>query len=434
MEGAMSADGAVVSERPSLPQNGAVELFWIPLGAGAHAAKTSGKIFEAVAAFLRRRPRRDLYHSALEVYAPEGRYVVEQTPVPDRNGGARGVVGGGPVGFRSLRRFRVFRYEIRRWLDGCIPDVHDAVASPVRLVEDPVVVRRILDVLPSIPCPVWGRDELRTGEMWNSNSVIAWTLSRARIDAAAISPPPGGRAPGWNAGVVVAARGEDVPARHTARIRLVLDALSAAPIWSLTPFIRSWHLRWGSTPDEVAAPMPGDEVVRHAQFNATRAITIDAPPDEVWPWIVQLGYGRAGFYTYDLIDNAGVPSAKRIVEEFQDIHVGDLIPMFHEVRDLAIAYKVDSLQANEWMLWVHRPHRDDQPDSTWSWRLAGVPGGRTRLVTRMKQEYRWKTPALAAFNLFLMEVGDFAMERRMLQGIKSRAELVRSGGGDLSVR
>lgn len=169
--------------------------------------------------------------------------------------------------------------------------------------------------------------------------------------------------------------------------------------------------------------MPGDDVVPRAQFNATRAISIGAPPERVWPWIVQLGYGRGGFYTYDLLDNAGVPSADRIVDLYQDLKVGDLVPMFHETRGLAIAYKVDSFDRNEWMLWVHRPHENESPDSTWSWRLTALPSGGTRLVTRMKQDYRWETPGLAAFNLVLMEFGDFAMERRMLKGIKARAEL-----------
>lgn len=421
-----------MSDRLSEPEAGAVDLFWIPLGAGAHAAKTSGKIFEALAAFLQQRPRRDLYHSALEIYAPEGRYVVEQTPVPDVSGDVRGVVGGGAVGARWLGRYRVFRYEIRRWLGGSIPDVHDAVASPVRIVDDPAVARRILDVLPTIPCPVWGRDELRAGEMWNSNSVIAWALSRGGADMAMINPPPGGRAPGWHAGLVVSARGQDEPAPRGAKIGLVLDTLSAVPIWMITPFLRSWHMRWGVTDDELSASMPGDDVVRGAQFNATRAITISASPDDVWPWIVQMGYGRAGFYTYDLVDNAGVPSADRIIEEYQDIHVDDMIPMFHEVHDLAIAYKIDSFKTNEWMLWVHRPHPSDDPDSTWSWRLTALPGGRTRLITRMKQGYRWNTPWLAAFNLILMELGDFAMERRMLQGIKARTELAARRSSTLS--
>jgi hypothetical protein len=206
------------------------------------------------------------------------------------------------------------------------------------------------------------------------------------------------------------------------RLPLILDTLSAVPIWAGSPLLRPWHMHWGATDAEVAAAMPGDDVVARAQFNATRAITIDAPPGNVWPWIAQLGYRRGGFYTYDLVDNAGEPSADRIMEEYQHITVGDPIPMFHESHGLAIAYRVDSFQASEWMLWVHRPHEDEQPDSTWSWRLSPLPGDGTRLVTRMKQDYRWQTPRLAMFNLMLMEFGDFAMERRMLKGIKVRAE------------
>jgi hypothetical protein len=213
--------------------------------------------------------------------------------------------------------------------------------------------------------------------------------------------------------------------------RMILDTLSAVPIWASTPLFRRWHMRWGATDAEVAAPMPGDDIVPRAQFNATRAITIQAPPEVVWPWIAQLGYGRGGFYTYDLVDNAGERSADRIVEEYQDIKVGDQIPMFHESHGLAIAYRVDSLQTNESMTWVHQPHEGERPDSTWSWRLTRLSAGRTRLVTRMKQDYRWETPRLAAFNLILMEFGDFAMERRMLKGIKTRAErLWQSTSGD----
>jgi hypothetical protein len=203
---------------------------------------------------------------------------------------------------------------------------------------------------------------------------------------------------------------------------MLIDAATAAPIWAMSPALRPWHMHWGATQTEISATMPGDAVVPRAQFNATRAITIDAPPERVWPWIVQLGYGRGGFYTYDLLDNAGLPSADRIVEDYQDLKVGDLVPMFHETHGLAIAYRVDSLDANKWMLWVHRPHEDERPDSTWSWRLTASPDGGTRLLTRMKQDYRWETPGLAAFNLVLMEFGDFAMERRMLKGIKVRAE------------
>jgi hypothetical protein len=217
-------------------------------------------------------------------------------------------------------------------------------------------------------------------------------------------------------------------AARGAKAKLIVDTLSAVPLWAGSPFVRPWHMRWGATRREVAAAMPGDDVVRRAQFNATRAITIDAPPEQVWPWIAQLGYRRGGFYTYDLVDNAGEPSADRIIDAYQHLEGGDLIPMFHESHGLAIAYEVDSFAVSEWMLWVHRPHADEAPDSTWSWRLARLSAQQTRLTTRMKQDYRWQTPRLAAFNLILMEFGDFAMERRMLKGIKIRAERMRAEG------
>jgi hypothetical protein len=184
----------------------AVDLYWIPLGAGAHVVKASGAMFEAASALIQRRPRCALYHSALQLHTPEGRYVVEQAPVVDRQGAERGVVAEGPVGMRWAGWFRVFRYEVRCWRGGEIPDVRAAIGSPVRVSGDATVAARILAVLPTIPTPVWGRDELRTGEMWNSNSVVSWTLTRAGVDLTAVGPPPGGRAPGWHAGLVVAGR------------------------------------------------------------------------------------------------------------------------------------------------------------------------------------------------------------------------------------
>jgi len=190
----------------SLDARGSVDLYWIPLGAGAHVVRASGKVFEAVCALAQRRPRCELYHSAMVVQVPEGRFVIEQAPVPDRHGERRGVVAEGPVGMRWAGRFRIFRYEIRAWQDGRIPDVAAAVASPVRVTEDLDHARRVLNVLPMIPTPVWGRDELRTGEMWNSNSVVSWALTRSGTDLANIRPPRQGRAPGWDAGTVVAAR------------------------------------------------------------------------------------------------------------------------------------------------------------------------------------------------------------------------------------
>ena len=103
-------------------------------------------------------------------------------------------------------RFRIFRYEIRLWPGGHIPDVAEAVDSPRRLTSDEDRARRVLDLVPQVPTPVWGRDELATREMWNSNSVIAWVIARSGIDTESIKPPTGGRAPGWQAGLVVARR------------------------------------------------------------------------------------------------------------------------------------------------------------------------------------------------------------------------------------
>jgi hypothetical protein len=168
--------------------------------------RLNGLVFEAVAAGLQRRDRRDLYHSALEVRAPGGRVVIEMTPVPHGDPRARGVVAGGPVGLRAAGRLRVFRYEVRRWRGGVIPDADEAVDSPRTLDGDAGRAERLLALVPEVPTPVWGRDELGAGEMWNSNSIVAWLLAGAGLAPEAIPPPRGGRAPGWRAGVVVARR------------------------------------------------------------------------------------------------------------------------------------------------------------------------------------------------------------------------------------
>lgn len=180
-----------------------IELYWLPLGAGGHSVRANGALFEAVAAALGGRDRCDLYHAALQVDGAEGRFVVEQAPAR-ANGGARGVVAVGPVGARAAGRIRLFRYEIRRWAGGTIADVAEAVESPVPLSRERSTAERLLALVPSVPLPVWGRDELGLGEMWNSNSVISWLLARTGIDVEAIPLPRGGRAPGWRAGLAAA--------------------------------------------------------------------------------------------------------------------------------------------------------------------------------------------------------------------------------------
>jgi hypothetical protein len=200
---------AVRSEgQRSSAANAAVDLYWLPLGAGGHSVRVNGRIFEAVAARIERRDRCDLYHSALEVRVPEGRFVIEQAPTWRIHPAERGVVAEGAVGARAAARRRLFRYEIRCWREGVIPDVAEAVESPRRLTGDAECARRMLQLLPQVPTPTWGRDELKTGEMWNSNSVISWLIARCGLDVDSIDPPRGGRAPGWHAGIAVARRQE----------------------------------------------------------------------------------------------------------------------------------------------------------------------------------------------------------------------------------
>ena len=189
----------------SLPTRAGVDLYWLPLGAGGHSVRLNGKVFEAVVARLERRDRCDLYHSALEVRVPEGRFVIEQAPVW-REREERGVVSEGAVGVEALGRFPLFRYEVRRWREGSIPDLDEAVESPHRLSDAADCARRLLELVPQVPTPVWGRDELRAGEMWNSNSTISWLVTRSELDVESIPLPRGGRAPGWQAGIVVARR------------------------------------------------------------------------------------------------------------------------------------------------------------------------------------------------------------------------------------
>jgi hypothetical protein len=186
-----------------------VDLYWLPLGAGdnTHCVRTNGRVYEAVAALAQRRERCDLYHSALEVGRGGDRHVIEMAPVWGTDVAARGAVCEGPVGLRALGRSRLFRYEVRRWRGGVIPDVASAVGGPVPVGTDPVRADRLLDLVPSFPTATWGRDELATGEMWNSNSLVSWLLAASGHDTRPLAPPPRGRAPGWHAGLVVAGRG-----------------------------------------------------------------------------------------------------------------------------------------------------------------------------------------------------------------------------------
>ena len=184
-----------------------IDLYWIPLGAGAGGAvvRWSGHLYEAITAARARRARCHLFHSALEVTVNETTATVEMAPVWTGHS-ERGVVSEGPVGARWLGRSRLFRYEVRCWFGGSIPDVVDAVGGPVRVSDDPDAAQRVLELVPEFPTCTWGRDELHAGEMWNSNSLVSWLLARTGVGTNDVRWPAGGRAPGWDAGVVAASR------------------------------------------------------------------------------------------------------------------------------------------------------------------------------------------------------------------------------------
>ncbi|HEX5782019.1 MAG TPA: hypothetical protein VFX80_08860 [Solirubrobacteraceae bacterium] len=183
-----------------------VDLYWIPLGAGGHSVRLTGLAYAAISG-------RDIYHAALIV---DG-HAIEVAPVW---AGDDAMVASGAVGSRLLGRWSLFRYGVCCRRDGTIPDLAEAVGGPHRVSSDPAAAHRILDAIATVPRPVWGRDELAAGEMWTSNSVVAWLLATAGLPAARLHPPPRGCAPGWRAGLVAASSVSDstaprVQARRT---------------------------------------------------------------------------------------------------------------------------------------------------------------------------------------------------------------------------
>jgi hypothetical protein len=179
-------------------------------------------------------------------------------------------------------------------------------------------------------------------------------------------------------------------------------------------FIRPWQLRWGATDEELERPMPGDEIVECPTFNATRAVTIAARPEEIWPWIVQMGVTRAGWYSYDLLDNLGRPSARGILPQFQNPMIGDVIPMSPDGKQ---GMYVKDFEQDRWMLWW-----DGKGGMSWSWGLYPVDEGHTRLITRVRMRYKWLSPSIV-FDM-LVEVTDIIMMRKSILGIKERAERI----------
>jgi hypothetical protein len=178
--------------------------------------------------------------------------------------------------------------------------------------------------------------------------------------------------------------------------------------------LRDRVLTWGATPEEVARPLPGDELLREADIVATRAIGIDAPPSAIWPWLVQMGPGRAGAYTYDRIENLfglNMHSADRIVPEWQRLEVGDVL----RSREDRPGMRVEILEPERLL-----SNRSEAAD--WVWTFALAPGdGSTRLISRNRIAMEGAS-AGRRLGMLVMEPGSLVMERKMLLGIKERAE------------
>lgn len=188
-------------------------LWWLPVGAGGHVVIHTSRWWELLNALREHRRARPLFHAALEVFDGHARYVIEMTPAWGGPAGSRGVVAGGPVGARWLGASRLFRYEVRCWRDGTILDRASATGPPTRLVLSSVQARALLSRASEVPRLVWGRDAFGIKDMWNSNSLISWLLHTSGINAAQLTPPGDGSAPGWRSGIAAATARDDPHSR-----------------------------------------------------------------------------------------------------------------------------------------------------------------------------------------------------------------------------
>lgn len=219
--------------------------------------------------------------------------------------------------------------------------------------------------------------------------------------------------------------------KHTSWLKRGWQAVNLVGGFTTAYFvaIRPWHLKWGTSGEEASRTLPGDELIPEPNINATHAITINAPIERVWPWIAQIGQGRGGFYSYEAIENAmglDIHNADRLLPEFQNPQVGQKMPF---AQDFGVPYAiVDAPHA----LVVHGDTRTGGVDGprlrpgdylavSWGWYLAAIDAHTTRLIERWRAAYGPGRLNQVMYRLF-MEPGAFIMERKMLLGIKARAE------------
>ena len=176
--------------------------------------------------------------------------------------------------------------------------------------------------------------------------------------------------------------------------------------------IRPWQLRWGATDEEVIRQLPGDDIVKRPHFKATRAVTIQAPPVEVWPWLLQIGSARGGWYSLDWLDNGGQPSSWEILPAFQKIEEDYFVPFTPDQKN--------GMWVKEFSEFTHIIWWDKQGKASWGWYLEELANHQTRLITRLRTTYNFRFPWL--FYYFIYDFGDIVMMRKCLLGIKTRAE------------
>jgi hypothetical protein len=221
-------------------------------------------------------------------------------------------------------------------------------------------------------------------------------------------------------------------AKRNSWLALVLGSLmGAAAATGYVYYLRPQMLRWGTEDDELAQVYPGDELVQSPKLVSTHAVTIQTPPYRVWPWLVQMGQGRGGFYTYDWLENLlglNIHSADRVLAMYQDLREGDTVPLApsgfglrvaHLDENRALVLHGDTRESPSEDAPVLRP--GDYMAATWAFYLFETPTGMTRLVERWKAD--WNANALnTLFYRLILEPGAFIMQRGMLDGIKERAE------------
>ena len=198
---------------------------------------------------------------------------------------------------------------------------------------------------------------------------------------------------------------------HRIALTAVAVETAAGAVWAYLKWVRPWQMAWGATPEEVTRAYPYDDVFERPEWSATRAVTVAARPQQIWPFLIQIGWGRAGWYSYDSVDNGGRPSTWEVLPEHQWLEVGKDFPM----SPFTAVYCGD-FEELRWMLW-----RTGEDAGTWLWYLDPIDEGHTRLITRMRDHYKWTNPLILPQQI-LTELGDLPFMRKCLLGVKARAE------------